>query len=114
MISRRFVVAAFALGLSAFVAPQISFAGENHVAEAIEHTKEAITIGRAGQSDKFVDHSEEALKHAQAAEAEKANPHTEEAIKHLQEGIKVGSKGHVDDGVKHAKEALTHLEEAQK
>lgn len=113
MISRRFIAIALALGLSAFVAPKISLAAEDHIAEAIGEVKEAIAIGRAGRSDGFVDHSEEALKHAKAAQAEKANPHVAEAIPHLEEGIKTGSKGHVDDGVKHAQEALKHLEQAK-
>jgi len=114
MNSRRFLAVALSFGLSAFVAPQISLAAGSHVAEAIEHVKEAITVGRAGRADGFTDHTEEALKHAEAAQKEKANPHLDEAISHLKEGVKVGSKGHTDDGVKHDKEALAHLEEAAK
>jgi len=111
MISRRFVVLALAFCLAAFVAPKIGLAAEDNVAQAISHTKEAITAGKAGHAPDLVTHSEAALKYAEAAEKETANPHTQEGITHLKEAIDTGKKAQAEVATKHAEQALTHLEQ---
>jgi hypothetical protein len=113
MISCRLVAVSLALGLSLSVAPQISRAAEDHLAEAISHTKEAIDQGKEGNAQALVTHDEQALKHANMAEAENKNPHTEQGISHLKESIDHGKQGHPDVATKHAEEALKHLEQAK-
>ena len=39
-MSRRFVVAMLGLGLALILMPQVSLAAEDHIAEAITHTKQ--------------------------------------------------------------------------
>jgi hypothetical protein len=112
-MNRRSAVFAFALGLAFVLAPRLSLAAEDHVAEAITHTQEAISVGKAGHADQLVTHAKAALTHAEAAEKAKANPHVAEGITHLKAAIEHGEKGHADVGTSHAEEALKHLEMAK-
>jgi hypothetical protein len=114
-LNRRIFAFALSLGVAALFAPRLALA-EDHLAEAIGHTKEAIAngSGQQGRVDVLVTHAEAALEHAQAAEKEKANQHTTEGISHLEAAIDHGKQNHADVATKHAEEALTHLEAAQK
>ncbi len=112
-MNRRIFATALALSIAAFFAPPLAYA-EDHLAEAITHTKQAIGEGKAGKADAVTMHSEEALKHAKAAEAEKANEHTKQGVAHLEMAIDHGKQKHADIATKHAEEALTHLEAAKK
>ncbi len=87
---------------------------EDHLSEAVAHTKDAITQGDAGHANSLVAHAEESLKHAKAAEAEKRNPHIEEGITHLQAAIEVGKLNFLEIALKQSREALMHLEAAAK
>jgi Small metal-binding protein len=111
-MSRRFIVAMLGLGLALLLMPQFSLAEEDHIAEAITHTKQAIDHGKQGHADVLATHAEAALTHAKASEAAKANPHIAEAIKHLKEAIDEGKQGHADVATTHAEAALNHLEQA--
>jgi Small metal-binding protein len=73
------------LGLALILMPQVSLAAEDHIAEAITHTKQAIDHGKMGHADVLTTHAKAALAHAQAGKNAKANPHTDEAIKHLEQ-----------------------------
>ena len=110
-MSRRFVVAMLGLGLALILMPQVSFAAEDHIAEAITHTMQAIEHGKIGHADVLTTHAKAALAHAQAGEKAKANPHTAEAIKHLEQAIDEGKKGHADQATTHAEAALNHLQQ---
>ncbi len=112
-MNRRIFATALALSIAAFFAPRLAYA-EDHLGEAITHTKQAIGEGKAGKADAVTMHAEEALKHAKAAEAEKANEHTKQGIAHLEMAIDHGKQKHADIATKHAEEALTHLEAAKK
>jgi hypothetical protein len=63
--------------------PQVSLAADDHIAEAITHTKQAIDHGKMGHANVLTTHSKAALAHAQTGKNAKANPHTDEAIKQL-------------------------------
>ncbi len=110
----RFTVALLGFALAFALAPSLSLAAEDHLGEAISHTKEAIEQGKAGHADALVTRAKVALKHAKAAEKEKANPHTKEGITHLKAAIDHGKRKHAEVAAKHAEDALTHLEEAAK
>jgi hypothetical protein len=112
-MSRRFVVAMLGLGLALFFIPQISLAEEDHIAEAITHTKQAIDHGKQGHADVLTTHAEAALTHAEAGEKAKANSHTEEGITHLKQAIEEGKKGNAKMATTHAEAALTHLEQVK-
>jgi len=112
-MNRRIFSLALGLGLAAFLAPPFALA-EDHLAEAIAHTKQAITVGGAGDADGLVVHAEAALTHANAAEKAKANPHTTEGITHLNAAIAEGKKKDAKAATGHAEEALTHLQAATK
>lgn len=56
--------------MAACFLPSLALA-ENHLSEAITHTKEAIEHGKAGHADILVTHAKEGLKHAEAAEKRK-------------------------------------------
>jgi hypothetical protein len=45
---RRFVVAMLGLGLAFILMPQVSLAVEDHLSQAIEHTRQAIDHGKQG------------------------------------------------------------------
>jgi Small metal-binding protein len=111
-MNRRTFATVLVLGLAALF-PGAAFA-EDHLAEAITHTKEAIESGQKGRADELTKHAEAALTHATAAEKEKDNTHTKEGITHLNAAIDHGKQGHPDIAAGHAKEALTHLEAATK
>ncbi len=74
-MSRRLFIAMLGFSLALYLMPQISLAEEDHIDEAIRHTKQAIVQGHAGHSDSFLDHAKEALVEARAAEYANANPH---------------------------------------
>ena len=82
-MSRRFIITMLGVSLALFLIPQVPLAAEDHIAEAITHTKQAIDHGKMGHADVLTTHAETALTHAQAGEKAKANPHCKEAIKHL-------------------------------
>ena len=50
-MSRRLFVAMLGLGVALFLMPQISWAAEDHIGEAIMHTKQAIEHGKMGHAD---------------------------------------------------------------
>jgi Small metal-binding protein len=108
MTCRKQRAVAVALAVSLFIAPALS-ATENHVAEAVEHIKEAINLGQQGQSTSFADHAQLALDHAKAAEQEKPNTHTESAIAKLTGAVDYIKAGHEDAALTSAESALTYL-----
>ena len=112
-MSRRLFIAMLGFSLALYLMPQISLAEEDHIDEAIRHTKQAIVQGHAGHGDFFLDHAKEALVEARAAENANANPHTEEAITHLDRAIAEGKQGHGAAGTTQAEVALEHLEQAK-
>src|ERR1700730_11136687 len=105
-MTRRLLAAMLGLALALFLTPQISLAAEDHIAEAISHTKEAIDHGKRGHAGILVTHAE-------AGKKVKANPHTKEGIKHLKEALDHGKQGHADIATTHAQMALDHLEQAK-
>jgi hypothetical protein len=78
-MSRRLIIAMLGFSLALFLMPQVTLAAEDHIAEAITHTKQAIDHGKMGHADILTTHAEAALTHAQAGEKAKANPHCKEA-----------------------------------
>jgi hypothetical protein len=112
-MSRRLIIAVMGLGLALFLTPRVLLAVEDHIAESITHTKQAIERGKMGHADVLATHAEAAMPHAEAGEKEKANSHTEEAITHPKQAIDEGKKGHADAATTHAEAALTHLEQVK-
>ena len=106
-------IAMLGFSLALFLMPQISLAEEDHIAEAIMHTKQAIDHGKQGHADVLTTHAEAALTHAEAGEKVKANAHTEEGITHLKQAIEEGKKGNAKMATTHAEAALTHLEQVK-
>jgi hypothetical protein len=84
------MIALLSLGLALSLAPGVSFAQEDHLAQAISHTREAVTAGREGKPDSLVLHATTALEHAVAAQKEKANSHVKAGINRLKQAIKYG------------------------
>lgn len=113
MISRRLAIIALALGLTVFFAPQASFAAEDHIAEAIQHTEQAIDHGKQGHGPVLAEHAQIALQHAEAGEKDKANPHTEAAIKDLKAAVEDGKAGKAEAATKSAESALAHLSQVK-
>jgi hypothetical protein len=112
-MSRRFFVALLGLGLALFLMPQVSLAAEDHIAEAIAHTKQAILHGQKVHADLLGEHAKTALSHARLAEIANANPHTEEAVKELEQTIDDNNNNHTALATGHAEAALTHLEQVK-
>jgi Small metal-binding protein len=50
-MSSKFVVAMLGLGLALILMPRVSLAAEDHIAEAITHTQQAIDHGKMGHAD---------------------------------------------------------------
>ena len=73
-MNRRIFALAICLGVAALLASRHALA-DDHLAEAITHTKQAIDVGQQGRAELLVTHAEAALKHAEEAEKAKANPH---------------------------------------
>jgi len=65
MISRRLMIAALGLGLTAF-APQIAHA-EQYLEDAIAETREAIAAGKQGEPGSFAEHVTQAIDRARSA-----------------------------------------------
>jgi hypothetical protein len=113
-MSRRLIVAMLGLSLALFLMPKVMLAAaEDHIAEAIKHTNQAIDEGRMGHAKQLTIHAEAALKHAEAGEKAKANPHTEEGIKHLEQAISEGRNDHAEAATTHAEAALRELDQAK-
>jgi hypothetical protein len=113
-MSRRLFVALLGLGLALFLMPQVSLAAEeDHIAEAIAHTKQAILHGQKVHADLLGEHAKTALSHARLAEIANANPHTEAAVKELEQTIDDNNNNHTALATGHAEAALTHLEQAK-
>jgi hypothetical protein len=82
-----------------------------HTQAAIQHTKEAIKVGKAGGASQLVSHAQAALENMQAANRDNDdNPYANEGIRHLRAAIAEGRKGHTRLATRHAEEALSHLE----
>ena len=112
-MNRRILALALSLGVVALFAPRLALA-EDHLAEAISNTKQAIASGQQGRFDVLITSAEAALKHAEAAEEAKANPHTKEGITHLETAIGEGKKKNSTTATQHSEEALKSLEAATK
>ncbi len=110
-MNRRTSGILFAIGFAVALSPRLAMA-EDHLAESISHTKEAVDEGKQGHAKELTTPAEAALKHAKAAEKAKDNQHTKEGITHLKAAIAEGKKKHADSATGHAEEALTHLEQA--
>ncbi len=82
-----------------------------HTEASIQHTKEAIKVGKAGLASQLVTHAQAALENMQSANRDNDdNPHAKEGISRLQAAIAEGKKHHTSLATRHAEEALTHLE----
>lgn len=112
-MTRRFLAAFLGLALAFVLVPRIAIAQEDHVAQAVSHTKMAIDEGKKGKADQVVVHAKVALTHAEAAEKAKPNTHTMQGIEHLKQAIKTGEKGQAAEATQHAEVALEHLEKAE-
>jgi hypothetical protein len=106
-MSRRLFIAMLGFSLALFLMPQISLAEEDHIDEAIKHTKQAIVQGHAGHTDSFLATPRKRSSKRDAAENANANPHTEEAITHLDRAIAEGKQGHDAAGTTQAEVALS-------
>lgn len=127
MSYRRLAIALVASSLGLAAAPTLGLAQgnpvedaakavagqEDHIGQAVSHTRDAIGAGAEGNAASLTEHATTALEHAQAAQAAAANKHTAAGIRHLKEAIKHGKKSHVKIAKKHAEQALTHLTHAQ-
>ncbi|WP_026223125.1 small metal-binding protein SmbP [Methylocystis rosea] len=112
-MNRRIFALSLSLGMLALFVPRLAFA-EDHLAEAISNTKQAIASGQQGRFDVLITSAEAALKHAKAAEKAKSNTRTEEGITHLEAAIAEGNKKNSTAATQHAEEALKSLEAATK
>ncbi len=59
-MNRRTLAIVLAVGFATALAPRLAFA-EDHVAEAVSHTKEAIDEGKQGHAKELTTHAEAAL-----------------------------------------------------
>jgi hypothetical protein len=88
------MIALLGLGLTLSLSPGVSFAQalaqEDHLAQAISHTREAVVAGREGNPSSLVEHATAALEHAVAAQKEKPNAHVKSGINRLKQVIKYG------------------------
>ena len=113
MLRRRFLrgimvtTVGFGLALMTNVASaQVS----PHVAEALNHAKQAVEHGKMGHAPVLTQHAEEAMKHLEMARKDGANPHLDAAAKGLNDAITHGKMGHADVATKGAEEGVKHLE----
>ncbi len=82
-----------------------------HTEAAIQHTKEAIRVGKAGDASQLVSHAQTALENMHAANRDNDdNPHANEGVRHLRAAIAEGKKHHTSLATRHAEKALTQLE----
>ena len=89
---------------------------EEHLDQAIEHAKAAVSEGQAGKASSLVTHAKAALDHSLAASiVAKSIPkgHIDEASKSLQEAIDHGNLSHAGPATKSAEEGLAHLNAAK-
>ncbi len=81
-----------------------------HTEAAIQHTKEAIKVGKAGDASQLVTHAQTALENMHAANRDNDdNAQANEGIQHLRAAITEGKKNHTRLATHHAEEALIHL-----
>lgn len=113
MITRKIAAIALSLCVATSFAPSISFAAEDHLAEAIEHAKAATNHGRQGHANVLVDEAQIAVQHAEAAEGEQANALTKAAIRDLKNAIELAKAGKLDSAVESTDLALGHLAHAK-
>lgn len=112
-MNRRLMIALLSLVLALSLAPGVSFAQEDHLAQAISHTREAVVAGREGKPSSLVEHAKNALEHATVAQREQPNAYVKAGIKRLLQAIKYGvRKNRTVTAVNHASWALRHLEHA--
>jgi flagellar motor protein MotB len=90
---------------------EVRVTADNHVAAALEHSKEAVAHGKQGHADALVTHAREALKHAEASGVK--GPHLDEGIRHLREAVTHGLAPHADLATQHAETAITHLSQVK-
>ena len=106
---RKLFAALFGLGLAVSLIPQVLRAEEDHITEAILHTKQALIHGRNGHADLVSEHAKVALSHARAADIAKGNPHTSDAVKELEQTIDESKMNHAVMATGHAEAALIRL-----
>jgi hypothetical protein len=87
-----------------------------HTAEAINHLKLSIEVGKRGDATTAAKHAQEAFKHLDlAGEPSTAESvHLPQAVEHTTAAITHGEAGHAPVLVEHAEAALTHAEASQK
>jgi len=114
-MNRRLIIALLSLGLALSLAPGVSFAQalaqESHLAQAISHTREAYSAGRAGKPDDLVLHAKTALEHAVASRNERPQYYVKRGINRLKQAISLGEAKR-RNATKIAHFALQELERA--
>lgn len=81
-----------------------------HVETAVEHTKQAVESGRAGNAAALVMHARAALENLDVANRDNDdNPHTIAAIRALRAAIADGEKRRARSATRHAEDALRLL-----
>jgi hypothetical protein len=118
MISRRFTIAAVAMGAAFFLTPAASFAAGSHLASAISETQAAISAGQVGHESSLVEHADNAIDHAmQVPQTAADSSFVKAGIKHLRKAIKIAYGTHMRSrdlaAARHAKAALKSFQAAQ-
>lgn len=111
MMGRRSMIAMLCAALALSLAPRLSYAQDDHLAQAISHTREAVSAGRENKSNSLVIHATEALAHATEAQKAEPNANVKKAIVRLKEAIKFG-KAKRKAATTIAERALQELERA--
>jgi hypothetical protein len=105
------MIAMLCAALALSLAPRFSYAQDDHLAQAISHTREAVSAGRENKANALVIHATEALAHATEAQKAEPNANVKKAIVRLKEAIKFG-KAKRKAATTIAERALQELERA--
>jgi hypothetical protein len=103
----------FGLAL-ALSSSQALFADGDHLAEAIQHTKQAIDHNRLDRANEGITHAKSALAHAQSAAKQRYNFYIDEGVTELEIAILQGMHRNAQSAADHATEALANFKEAKK
>ncbi|MCQ4190984.1 small metal-binding protein SmbP [Methylocystis suflitae] len=112
-MTRSTVILALGLAFALNSSPTL-VAEDDHLAEAIRHTKQAIDQDRQDRADVGLTHAESALAHAEVAAKQRYNLYIDEGVTQLRMAIAQGIHRNAQLAADHATEALANFKEAKK
>ena len=117
MKSYRLILAIFGAIYSLALTPELAFAEQQYLEQAISETSEAIEAGKASEGASLIEHADRAFDRARSAVWQNPVDHIRQGMKFLRKAVKVAkgtnSDKRINRAIEYMETAKTHFEAAR-